>query len=49
MDEIIDGFRIKGHENLIRPAFGSGSIADIPNLLKTNLGIATGKPVPDLL
>ncbi len=49
MEEIIDGFRIKGHENLIRPAFGSGSIADIPNLLKTNLGIATGKPVPDLL
>ena len=49
MEEIIGRYRVKGHENLIMPAFGLGSIADIPNLLKTNLGIVTGKPVPEML
>lgn len=46
-EEIIGKYRSEGHGGLVRPAFGAGSIADIPNLLKTNLGIRTGRQVPD--
>lgn len=48
-EDIIGKYRLEGHENLIKPSFGTGSIADIPNLLKTNLGIETGKPVPQIM
>ncbi len=37
------------YEGFIKPAFDKGSIADIPNVLKRNLGLNTGKTVPSLM
>lgn len=48
-EEIVNKYRLEGNKNLIKPSFGLGSIADIPNLLKRNLGIETGKNVPETM
>ena len=37
------------YESFIKPAYGNGSIADIPNILKRNLGLNSGKSAPSLM
>lgn len=49
LEDAISEFAVPEHRDLIRPGFGRGSIADIPNLLKRNLGISTGQGVPDAM
>ncbi len=47
--DTIELYKSNEYEGLIKPAFNKGSVADIPNLLKRNLGLNTGKAVPSLL
>lgn len=48
-NDIISRYAITDYEGLIKPAFGTGSIADIPGILKQNLGLTPRRPVPELL
>ncbi len=46
--EIIQSYAWKGMDGLYRPAFGRGSIADLPCALLRSLGIYQGKSSPEL-
>lgn len=46
--DIIAEYRLEEDNRLIKPAFGTGSIADIPGLLKRNLGVSARRPLPSL-
>ena len=49
LEGVIESYGWKGMEGLYRPAFGRGSIADIPGALLESLGIDGGKRSPELL
>ena len=49
VEGIIESYRWKGMEGLYRPAFGRGSIADIPGALLQSQGINGKKSSPELL
>lgn len=49
LDSMISSFRLEEDPSLIRPAFGKGSIADIPGYLKSSLGISPKRSVPDIM
>ncbi len=42
-EQIIDGYRWSRHKEFLKPAFGNGCIADIPNYILTNFGIGIGQ------
>lgn len=48
-EEIISKYGIEKHNGLVKPAFGRGSIADIPALLKQNLGLSPRHPLPEIM
>ena len=49
VEGIIESYRWKGMEGLYRPAYGRGSIADIPGALLQSQGINGKKSSPELL
>lgn len=48
IEDTISTYRLD-QDNLIKPAFGNGSIADIPGFLKQSLGLPGRRPLPDFL
>lgn len=48
-EEIVGKYRLESYSDLVKPAYGIGSIADIPSLLKRNLGIRPRREIPDLM
>lgn len=48
MERLIESYRWKGMDDLYRPAFGRGSIADLPYALLESMGIDQGTRSPDL-
>ncbi len=49
LDNIISSYRLEEGPPLIRPAFGKGSIAEIPGYLKSSLGVSPKRSLPDLM
>lgn len=49
LKDVIESYRWKGKEGLYRPAFGKGSIADIPGALLESQGIDGKRMSPELL
>ncbi len=49
LQRIISGYRLEEQPSLIRPAFGKGSIAEIPGYLKSSLGLNPKRPIPDII
>ena len=47
VEGVIESYGWKGMDGLYRPAFGRGSIADIPGALLESLGIDGGKGSPE--
>lgn len=49
LDSIISSYRLKEDPSLIGPAFGRGSIAEIPGYLKSSLGISPKRALPGIM
>ena len=49
LDDLISGYRLEEYPPMISPAFGKGSIADIPGYLKSSLGLSPKRTLPDMI
>lgn len=48
-DDIIHRYGVKGYDNVYKPAFGRGSIHDLPNLFKKTLGMSSYDSIPNIM
>lgn len=49
LEGIISNYRLQENRSMIMPAFGKGSIADIPGYLKSSLGISPKRALPHMM